>query len=91
VPAKELEARVRAGKLRHTGSSFLRWQISNVCCERRRDGSLLPTKESATSPNKIDAVDALLLGMSAMLVPEPQYDSAYNDPECREPFFVEIK
>lgn len=67
TPAKELEARIRAGKLRHTGSSFLKWQVSNVCCERRRDGSLLPTKESAESLNKIDAVDAILLALSALL------------------------
>lgn len=67
APAKELETRIRAGKLRHTGSSFLKWQASNVCCERRRDGSLLPTKDAAESPNKIDAIDAILLALSAML------------------------
>jgi phage terminase large subunit-like protein len=67
APAKDLEARIRARQLRHAGSSFLKWQISNVCVQRRRDGSLLPTKESAESPNKIDAVDAILLALSAML------------------------
>jgi phage terminase large subunit-like protein len=66
-PAKDLEARVKGGKIRHTGSSFLTWQISNVCVERRRDGSLLTTKEQPESPNKIDAVDAILLAMSALL------------------------
>lgn len=66
-PAKDLEARVRAGQFKHTGSTFLKWQASNVCCERRRDGSLLPTKESAESPNKVDAIDAILLAMSALL------------------------
>ena len=40
---------------------------SNVCVERRRDGSLLPTKEARDSPNKIDAVDAILLALSALL------------------------
>jgi phage terminase large subunit-like protein len=67
TPSKELEVRVRAGRLRHTGSTFLKWQASNVCVERRRDGSLLPTKESAESPNKVDAIDALLLALGAML------------------------
>jgi phage terminase large subunit-like protein len=66
-PAKDLEARVRAGRFRHTGSTFLKWQASNVCVERRRDGSLLPTKEAAESPNKVDAVDAILLGLSGLL------------------------
>src|SRR5207249_12323672 len=44
APAKELEARINARKFRHTGSSFLKWQASNVRVERRRDGSLLTTK-----------------------------------------------
>jgi phage terminase large subunit-like protein len=66
-PAKELEARVKARRLRHMGSSFLKWQVSNCCVERRRDGSLLPTKVTADSPNKIDCVDALLLALNAML------------------------
>jgi phage terminase large subunit-like protein len=66
-PARDLEARIKARQLRHTGSSFLTWQVSNVCVDRRRDGSLLPTKESAMSPNKIDAVDAILLALSGLL------------------------
>jgi phage terminase large subunit-like protein len=66
-PAKDLEARIKARQLRHTGSSFLTWQISNCCVERRRDGSLLPTKDAPMSPNKIDAVDAILLALSALL------------------------
>ncbi len=67
APAKEFEARIKAGKLRHTGSSFLKWQVSNVCVERRRDGSLLPTKESPESANKTDAVDAVLLALSGLI------------------------
>jgi phage terminase large subunit-like protein len=66
-PAKELEARIRAGEIRHPGTSFLTWQISNACVERRRDGSLLPVKDGPNSANKIDAVDAILLALSGML------------------------
>jgi phage terminase large subunit-like protein len=66
-PAKDLEARIKARQLLHTGSSFLTWQVSNCCVERRRDGSLLPTKDGPMSPNKVDAVDALLLALSALL------------------------
>jgi len=75
-PARELEARLKARQLRHTGSSFLTWQISNVCVERRRDGSLLPTKDAAMSLNKIDAVDAMLLALSGLLAmpPAPVYE-----------------
>lgn len=67
TPAKELEARIKARQLRHPARAFLTWQISNVCVERRRDGSLLPTKDAAMSPNKIDAVDAILLALSGLL------------------------
>jgi phage terminase large subunit-like protein len=82
-PAKELEARIKAGQFRHDGNSFLTWQASNVCVERRRDGSLLPTKEAAESPNKIDAIDAVLLAMSELC--------AAPDPQVYEPslFFLE--
>lgn len=79
-PAKELEARVKAGKIRHGDSSFLKWQISNVCVERRRDGSLLPMKDSAESPNKIDGVDAILLGLSGLLVEPVGEKSFYDSP-----------
>jgi phage terminase large subunit-like protein len=78
APAKELEARIKARQLRHTGSSFLTWQVSNVCVERRRDGSLLPTKEAALSPNKIDAVDAILLAFSRMLTMSPTLPADYG-------------
>jgi len=77
APAREFEARVKTQQIRHTGKSFLTWQVSNACAERRRDGSLLPTKEQAHSPNKIDAVDAILLALSRLLVmstaPAPHY------------------
>jgi phage terminase large subunit-like protein len=68
APAKELEARIGAQQIRHAGTSFLTWQISNCCVERRRDGSLLPTKDAPNSANKIDGVDAILLALSGMLV-----------------------
>jgi len=83
APSKELEARIKAGQMRHPGTSFLTWQISNCCVDRRRDGSLLPTKDAPNSANKIDAVDAVLLAMSGML--------AAPTVEKREPriFFLE--
>ena len=67
APAKELEARIGAQQLRHPGSSFLTWQVSNGAVERRRDGSLLPMKDAAMSLNKIDAVDAILLALSGLI------------------------
>jgi len=66
-PARELEARVKARRFRHDGNSCLRWQASNCAIDRRVDGSLLPKKETAESPNKIDAIDAVLLALNAWL------------------------
>lgn len=59
-PARELEGRVRGGKFLHDGSSIFRWAISNCVVRRGIDDTILPKKESAESPNKIDPIDALL-------------------------------
>ena len=76
-PARELETRVRRGRFRHDGNSCLRWQASNVVVDRRADDSLLPKKETAESPNKIDAIDALLQAMNSYVrqanTPAPAY------------------
>jgi phage terminase large subunit-like protein len=66
-PYKELVARLKTKRFRHAGSSFLRWQASNVCVDKRRDGSFLPTKDGTDSPNKIDAMDAIFLALSLQL------------------------
>lgn len=61
-PAKELEARVKAGasRLRHDSNPVMDWMASNVVVSRRRDETILPIKESQMSPNKIDGIDALI-------------------------------
>jgi phage terminase large subunit-like protein len=66
-PARELEARVNHGRFRHDGNSCLRWQASNVVVTRRADDSLVPKKDHAESPNKIDGIDALLLAIGGWL------------------------
>lgn len=73
APARELEARVKHGKFRHDGNAALKWMASNCVVERRVDDSILPKKESAESPNKIDGIDALLLGIDGLLrLPAPK-------------------
>jgi phage terminase large subunit-like protein len=68
-PSRDLEARIKHGLFRHDGNSCLKWMASNVVVKRGVDGSLLPKKESAESPNKIDGIDAILQAQSAMLGP----------------------
>ncbi len=63
-PGRELEARVQHTRFRHDGNTCLKWQASNCVVSRRTDDSILPKKESTESPNKIDAIDALLLAIS---------------------------
>jgi phage terminase large subunit-like protein len=76
APARELESRVTRGRFRHDGNSCLRWQASNVVVRRGIDDSLLPQKDAKMSPNKIDAIDALLNAISGWLRAQaatPQY------------------
>lgn len=68
-PARELEARVKSRRFRHTGSSFLRWQAGNAVVTRGVDDTILPKKDHAESPNKIDAIEAILEALSAMIAP----------------------
>jgi phage terminase large subunit-like protein len=61
APARELETRVTHGRFRHDGNSCLRWQASNAVVQRGlANDSLMPHKETKMSPNKIDAIDALV-------------------------------
>lgn len=68
--ALDFEARVRAGLVVHDSNPCLRWMASNCFVERRVDGSILPKKETAMSPNKIDGISAALMGLSQSLIAE---------------------
>jgi phage terminase large subunit-like protein len=43
--------------------------IGNAVVDRRTDGSILPKKVAANSPNKIDGVDAMINATAPMFVP----------------------
>lgn len=68
-PAKEVEARVRAGSkhLRHDANPVMTWMVGNAVVDRRVNGSLLPKKEAPNSPNKIDGVDAMINAVDPMV------------------------
>jgi phage terminase large subunit-like protein len=69
-PAKELEARVRAGpsRLRHDGNEIMTWMASNVVVSKRIDGTILPKKPSQDSAMKIDGIDALVNALKPAMV-----------------------
>jgi phage terminase large subunit-like protein len=71
-PARELESRVKHLKFRHDGNPALRWHASNVVVTRKVDGSLVPKKENADSPNKIDGIEAILRSLSGWLRTDPK-------------------
>jgi phage terminase large subunit-like protein len=74
-PARDLETRVRHQRFRHDGNPCLKWMASNCVVERRVDDTLLPKKEDADSPNKIDGIDAMLEAWSALLLMTPSNPS----------------
>lgn len=76
--ARELETRVRHGLFRHDGNRCFTWMASNAVVTRKVDDSILPKKEHADSPNKIDGIDAALQGIGAMLVQAPPSTSVYE-------------
>lgn len=57
---QELDAAMRAGRLRHDGNPVLTWCIGNVVGTEDRRGNLFPAK---VRDGKIDAAIALLMGI----------------------------
>lgn len=61
LPAiNDLDAAMRAGRLRHDGDPVLGWCVGNVVGQEDRRGNLFPTKQR---DGKIDAAVALLMGI----------------------------
>ncbi len=77
-PAKNLAARVKAGRFGHDGSLLLRWAASNVRVTMGVDGSILPKKETADSANKIDPIDAIISALGAYMRTTAQRPKEYQ-------------
>jgi len=71
-PARELETRVKRARFRHDGNPALRWHAANTVVTRKVDGSLVPKKDHAESPNKIDGIEAILRSLSGWLKAGPK-------------------
>lgn len=80
-PAKDLEARVKAGphQLRHDGNPVMTWMAGNAVVERRVNNTILPKKETPMSLNKIDGVDAAINATAPMQLPPREDDSSIDD------------
>ena len=77
-PAKDLEARVKAGphKLRHDGNPVMTWMAGNAVVHRHVNGSILPKKETPMSLNKIDGIDSTVNAIAPMQLPPPDDGAA---------------
>lgn len=73
-PAKELEARIKAKDptkhIGHDGNPVLTWMIGNAVVTRHVNGTIIPKKETANSPNKIDGVDAMINAIAPLIAVE---------------------
>jgi phage terminase large subunit-like protein len=79
-PAKDLEARVRAGPhmIGHDGNPVMTWMVSNAVVTRHVNGTLIPKKETADSPNKIDGVDAMINAIAPLVLQTGTAPSVYE-------------
>jgi len=64
-PAKELEALMRAGKLRHGGNPVLRWMASNVALQFGPNEQIKPDRQR--SGEKIDGIVALIEALDGVI------------------------
>jgi phage terminase large subunit-like protein len=62
----ELDAAMRAGRLRHDGNPVLQWCLGNVVGKADRRGNLYPTKPRPDQ--KIDAAVALMMAIGRAMV-----------------------
>ena len=67
-PCKELMAKVRECVLQAEKNPVARWCVDNAIVERRISGAMLPMKATVTTPQKIDALDSLLLALSGRMI-----------------------
>ena len=67
----ELDAAMRAGRLRHDGAPVLGRCVGNVVGQEDRRGNLFPAK---VRENKIDAAVALMMAVGRAMAEEPEPD-----------------
>jgi phage terminase large subunit-like protein len=76
APAKQFEALVLSGKIRHGGHPVLRWMASNVSVEQDAAGNIKPSK--AKSTDKIDGIVAAVMACNRATVATAPPQSVYD-------------
>ena len=73
-PAKQFEAAVIAGELRHEDCPVLNWQAANACIITDPAGNIKPVKEARGSTKKVDGIIAAIMAYAigeAAVVEQP--------------------
>jgi phage terminase large subunit-like protein len=76
APAKQFEALVLSGKIRHGGHPVLRWMAANVSVEQDAAGNIKPSK--AKSADKIDGIVAAVMACNRATVATTPPPSVYD-------------
>jgi phage terminase large subunit-like protein len=69
-PTKELDAAIKAGRLRHDGDPVLDWCIGNVIGRYDACGNVFPRKQ--LPEQKIDAAVALIMVLGRAMAATPE-------------------
>jgi len=75
-PMKELENLILDGHLIHNNNPVLRWMASNVAVSQDPAGNIKADKKK--SPEKIDGIVAMIMGLGIMLVEPDEPQSIYE-------------
>lgn len=75
-PAKEFEARVNDGRLRHDNNPVMDWMIRSTIVDEDPAGNIKPNKKK--SKNKIDGVVAAVMAVERAALNQPKQQSVYS-------------
>ena len=90
-PSKEMEKLVAKHKLVHFGNPVLRWMATNVQIESDKHENIKPVKPDKDSPQKIDGIVALVMGVGLSIMEKDEGDSVFDsDPEDFDKTLKEI-
>jgi len=79
-PMKKLDAAIRKGEVRHSGSPLLRWCLGNVVCKEDHNGNIFPRKSHEKL--KIDPIVAILMAMAGW-IQDTEEESVYEQSGIR--------
>lgn len=74
-PMKKLDALIKSKKIKHNGSSLLRWCLGNVVAKEDHNGNVFPRKSHEKL--KIDPIVAILMALASWIANEDQ-ESVYD-------------